>query len=65
MTPEQLETAKSDFIQERIAIMIHDAGMPPEEAIAQAEECWLRYRKQYKVYINEQKGFFDDAMEKF
>ena len=56
MTPEQLETARNDFIEERIAVMVFDAGMQPEEAIVRAEECWLRYQKQFKVYANEQLG---------
>lgn len=55
MIHEQLQIIRDDFISERIAIMIHDSGMPPEEAIAQAEQCWRCYKKNYKIYRNEQK----------
>jgi hypothetical protein len=49
MTPTTIAKCREDFMAERIAIMIHDAGLPEDDAKAWAEICWWQYCLQYGI----------------
>lgn len=53
------EEMKKSFIDERIAILEYDSGLFYESngiLMAEAERCWELYRKQSRIYENEQEG---------
>jgi hypothetical protein len=51
------EEAKKSFIDERLAILEFDSGIALESEdvlMKEAERIWECYRRQYKVFQNEQ-----------
>jgi hypothetical protein len=52
MNAERIQIAHDDFVSERIAIMVWDAGMPESEAMVCAEEQWNKYLKALSDYLN-------------
>ena len=57
MTPEELAEARQSFIDERMSILWLDSGIYFESLqamAAEAERCWESYRREHKLFLNDQ-----------